>query len=244
MRELALWVLLYPLYLLTREGATGAFPTALEHAREIVAAERAIGLAIERGMQQLVTSLPLGQVTFDSFYEWAFYPLLGAVLVWLALTHRDLYRSTRRALFVALALAAILFLLFPTAPPRMLPNLGIRDTVGMQAHDVDSFHGIPLQSVRRDAEHARGLVADRRRRRAARRAHPLGAGRRDRASSAHDRRRWLTSRSTAPSATRARRRSRSSAAASASAAIRSSSSSAIPRAACTTTCASSATACC
>lgn len=142
MRELALWVLLYPLYLLTREGATGAFPTALEHAREIVAAERALGLAIERGMQQVVTSLPLGRVTFDSFYEWAFYPLLGAVLVWLALTHRDLYRYTRRALFVALALAAIVFLLFPTAPPRMLPDLGIRDTVGMQAHDVDSFHGI------------------------------------------------------------------------------------------------------
>ena len=42
-REVALWMLLYPLYLLTREGATGAFPTALRHAREVVAAERSLG---------------------------------------------------------------------------------------------------------------------------------------------------------------------------------------------------------
>ena len=72
----------------------------------------------------------------------AFYPLLVVVLIWLGLAHRDVYRHSRRALVVALGLAAIGFLLFPTAPPRMVPGLGIYDTVGMHDHDVGSFHGI------------------------------------------------------------------------------------------------------
>ena len=32
--------------------------------------------------------------------------------------------------------------MFPAAPPRMLPGLGIHDTVGMDDHDAGSFHGI------------------------------------------------------------------------------------------------------
>jgi membrane-associated phospholipid phosphatase len=79
---------------------------------------------------------------FDEFYELAFYPLLAGALIWLGLRHRDVYGLTRRALILALGVAAIGFLLFPTAPPRMLPALGIHDTVGMHEHDVGSFHGI------------------------------------------------------------------------------------------------------
>ena len=140
--ELALWLLLYPLYLLTREGAEGSPAAALRHAREIVAAERSLGLAFEHGLQQIATASPITRAAFDTYYEWAFYPLLAVVVIWLGLAHRNVYRHTRRALVVALVLAAICFLLFPTAPPRMVPGLGIHDTVGMHDHDVGSFHGI------------------------------------------------------------------------------------------------------
>ena len=47
LREAGLWLLLYPLYLLTREGATGTHSAALRHAHEIVAVERSLGFAIE-----------------------------------------------------------------------------------------------------------------------------------------------------------------------------------------------------
>ena len=69
-------------------------------------------------------------------------PTAGCILIWLGFTHRGVYLQTRRALVVALALAAIVFLMFPAAPPRMLPGLGIHDTVGMDDHDAGSFHGI------------------------------------------------------------------------------------------------------
>ena len=142
LREGGLWLLLYPLYLLTREGAIGSPAAALRHAREIVAAERFAGLAVEDRIQRVATLSPLVRDAFAAYYEWAFYPLLACVVIWLGIAHRDVYRRTRRALIVALALAAIVFLLFPTAPPRMLPGLGIHDTVGMHDHDVGSFHGI------------------------------------------------------------------------------------------------------
>jgi membrane-associated phospholipid phosphatase len=142
MREIALWLLIYPLYLLTREGVTGAPTAALRHAREVVDAERTLGMSVEHAIQQAVTSSPLLRGAFDEYYELAFYPLLAGVLIWLGLRHRDVYGATRRALIVALGIAAIGFLLFPTAPPRMLPALGIHDTVGMHGHDVGSFHGI------------------------------------------------------------------------------------------------------
>ena len=142
LQEVALWALLYPLYLLTREGAEGSQAAALRHAREIVAAERSLGIAIEHWLQQIATASPLTRAAFDAYYEWAFYPLLVVVVLWLALTRRELYCHTRRALVVALAVAAVFFLLFPAAPPRMLPGLGIHDTVGMHDHDVGSFHGI------------------------------------------------------------------------------------------------------
>jgi hypothetical protein len=142
LREIALWLLIYPLYLLTREGVTGAPTAALRHAREVVDAERTLGISVEHAIQQLATSSPLLRGAFDEYYELAFYPLLAGVLIWLGLSHRDVYGATRRALIVALGIAAIGFLLFPTAPPRMLPALGIHDTVGMHDHDVGSFHGI------------------------------------------------------------------------------------------------------
>jgi membrane-associated phospholipid phosphatase len=141
-REVALWLLVYPLYLLTREGVTGAPTVALRHAREVVDAERTLGISVEHAIQQLATSSPLLRGAFDEYYELAFYPLLAVALVWLGLAHRDVYGFTRRALILALGIAAIGFLLFPTAPPRMLPSLGIHDTVGMHDHDVGSFHGI------------------------------------------------------------------------------------------------------
>ena len=107
-----------------------------------MSAERALGLGIEHGIQSWVTGSSLARAGCDVFYEWAFYPLLIVALICLGLFRREVYRDTRRALIISLGLAVIVFLLFPTAPPRLLHGLGIHDTVGMHDHDVDSFHGI------------------------------------------------------------------------------------------------------
>ena len=71
-----------------------------------------------------------------------FAPLIVAVLVWLGLCDRDCYRELRMLLFVSLAIAVVFYVLYPTAPPRLVPSLGIADTDGPAGHDTGSFAGI------------------------------------------------------------------------------------------------------
>ena len=59
-----------------------------------------------------------------------FGPLIATMLIWLGLRHRALYRELRTLLFVSLGLAVISYVGYPTAPPRMVPGLGLADTVG------------------------------------------------------------------------------------------------------------------
>lgn len=66
------------------------------------------------------------------------------VLGWLAIRHRAHYRELRSLLFVSLGIAVFFYVLYPTAPPRLVPGLGIADTVGMAGHDTGSFAGIRI----------------------------------------------------------------------------------------------------
>ena len=62
-------------------------------------------------------------------------------------------------MLVAMGAAMVMFSLLPVAPPRLVPDLGIADTVGMDTHDTGTQVRRPLQPVRGDAVHARGLDA-------------------------------------------------------------------------------------
>jgi PAP2 superfamily len=55
----------------------------------------------------------------------------------------SVYVELRTALFVSLAFAAVVYALLPMAPPRLVPGIGIADTVGLAAgHDTGSFGGV------------------------------------------------------------------------------------------------------
>jgi hypothetical protein len=137
--ELLLWASLYPAYLAIR-GATISNPErALDHASRLIDLERGLGLFHESSVQNLAGPA----VDFLSlYYMLGFAPLLAAALGWLALRHRDHYRELRTLLFVSLGIAVIFYVLYPTAPPRLVPALGIVDTVGLSGHDTGSFAGI------------------------------------------------------------------------------------------------------
>jgi hypothetical protein len=139
LRELALWAAVYPLYLAVR-GLTIADPRhAFADAWRVIGWERATGLFHEARVQQLLTPL---HGFFSTYYMVGFGPVIASTLVWLALSRRSLYVELRTLLFVALAVALVVYVLFPTAPPRLVPGLGISDTVGLAGHDSGSFAGI------------------------------------------------------------------------------------------------------
>jgi hypothetical protein len=137
--ELLLWASLYPAYLASRSETIGDRTQAVAHANSLVHLERITGLQREGDLQSL-----FGFVIdfFSAYYMLGFGPLLVTVLVWLGLRHRRLYRELQTLLLTSLGLAVIGYVFYPTAPPRLLPALGLADTVGMSAHDTGSVAGI------------------------------------------------------------------------------------------------------
>jgi PAP2 superfamily len=137
--ELALWASLYPAYLAVRGSTIGDGETAAANAADLVGIERTLSLFHEATLQR---ALSFASEFFSAYYMLGFGPLIAAVLIWLGLRDRDRYRELRTLLFASLALAVVFYIGFPTAPPRLVPELGIADTVGLSGHDTGSFAGI------------------------------------------------------------------------------------------------------
>ena len=138
--ELVLWAALYSAYLAVRSLTIGSKEAALDHAADVVALERAVGLLHESAIQDALRSV---SGFFSTYYMLGFGPVIAAVLVWLGVRRPELYRELRTALLISLAIATVVFVFFPTAPPRLVDGLGITDTVGLSSgHDTGSFLGV------------------------------------------------------------------------------------------------------
>jgi PAP2 superfamily len=138
--ELAIWSAVYGLYLAVRGVSIASPDEAFANAREVVDLERALGLFHEASLQSAFRGL---NEALSVYYLLGFAPLLVGVLVWLGISHRPLYRELRTLLLVSIGLAVVVHVTLPVAPPRLLPGLGIADTVGLD-HDHDSLFGIPF----------------------------------------------------------------------------------------------------
>ncbi len=140
--ELVKWGVLYGLYLVVRDLAIGQKAEAFANARRVVEVEQAMGIAGERTLQETLTAASWLRDFFNTYYELGFFPVMIGGLLILGLRRRALYHEIRNVLLLAIGVAAILFIVIPTAPPRLVTELGIEDTIGMIGHDVGSFRGI------------------------------------------------------------------------------------------------------
>ncbi len=138
--ELLMWVAFYGAYLAIRGFAIGAEPTAMSNAHGLIDVERALGIFQEARIQDWFS--PVVDL-LSLYYMLGFGPLVGVVLIWLAAADRVTYKWLRTALFVSVAIAGVIHVLLPMAPPRLVEGLGIADTVGLSGgHDEGSFMGI------------------------------------------------------------------------------------------------------
>ena len=132
-REFVLLTAVYELYTLTRRVTAGDVDDALTNARDVLRAERLVGLAPERWLNHAVSIRPLLAVPADYAYATLHYVVTLVVLVWLWRSHRSAYLPARRTLMSATLLGLIGFATVPLAPPRMMP--GFIDTMSRYAHD-------------------------------------------------------------------------------------------------------------
>jgi hypothetical protein len=109
------------------DGQTAA---AFDHARGIVNAERQMGLFFEPGLQHWVANHAGWVIDVSSWcYVNAHLIGTGVFMLWLFFTRRDAFGFVRNMFMIAMGIALVGYLAFPTAPPRYLPEWGFSDTV-------------------------------------------------------------------------------------------------------------------
>jgi membrane-associated phospholipid phosphatase len=124
----------YAVYSLVRnrqgkETSPTDYQRAFINAQHVIHIEQISGLYHEQRIQTLFLSSTWLVRSFDSFWALAHFLVTAAVVVWLIRWHPDRYRPLRTALALATALGLVCFALFPTLPPRLLPDsYGFVDT--------------------------------------------------------------------------------------------------------------------
>lgn len=127
------------LYFGGRGITESALGPAVEHARDLAAFERPLGLAWESWVQDLTGSSHTLVTVMNWIYIWGHWPVIVATLLWLVLRHPSVYRRTRSAMVVSGAIGMVLFIAYPVAPPRLLPGMGLTDTVTRFSHAYRVF---------------------------------------------------------------------------------------------------------
>jgi hypothetical protein len=127
-RQLAVFVPFDIAYELSRAIATGGREAALRHARDVVHAERALGIYQELAVQRWALDAPgfVMAVAKFTYFQCQFTITFGFVL-WVYLRRHGAYTLLRNALFATFMLALPGYVLYPTAPPRLLPSAGFID---------------------------------------------------------------------------------------------------------------------
>lgn len=129
LRQCSLFGGAYLLYRLVEGIVGGNSSVAFAHARELISLERSLHIFVEPAIQGWATSGHLLVVIAAYVYINAQTTILIALLLYLYIAHNRSYYFVRNMLFVGMAIGLIGYGLFPTAPPRFLPEWGFIDTI-------------------------------------------------------------------------------------------------------------------
>jgi hypothetical protein len=119
----------------------GQTAVAFDHARGIVNAERQFGLFFEPGLQHWVAN-HAGWLIDAASWCYVNVHIVGTAsfMIWLYIARREAFAFVRNMFMIAMGFALVGYLVFPTAPPRYLPEWGFNDTVAnfVGSHAVNS----------------------------------------------------------------------------------------------------------
>lgn len=130
LRQMLLCAGAYLAYSLVRGLVEGRATAAFQHARELIQFERTLHLFVEPSVQ----AWAMGSHFVMDVSSWLYLNAQTSItiggLVYLYLRHNSSFYFVRNMFAVALLIALVTYALFPTAPPRFLPEWGFIDTVG------------------------------------------------------------------------------------------------------------------
>lgn len=111
--------------LLTKDYRT----TAMRNADRVAGWERRMGLLVEDDLQRFALQHPDIIWFLNRYYSYVHFSATVVFLIWLYVRHGDVYGRVRRVLLASTVVALAVHVLFPLAPPRLLPSMGFVDTI-------------------------------------------------------------------------------------------------------------------
>jgi len=128
-RQLVLFAGAYYLYRIVRGIVDGQATIAFENARNVVDAERTLGLFFEPGLQAWAEGTHWITTVSSWMYVNSHFVVTTTFLIWLYIARNHAFYFVRNMFLVAMGLALVGYMAYPTAPPRFLPEWGFSDSV-------------------------------------------------------------------------------------------------------------------
>jgi PAP2 superfamily len=129
LRQLVLFAGAYYAYRLVRGLVDGQAALAFENARTLVDTERALGLFFEPNLQSWAQGQHWVLDAANFMYVNSQFVVTTTFLIWLYIMRNASFYYVRNMFMIAMFLALVGYVGFPTAPPRYLPEWGFTDTV-------------------------------------------------------------------------------------------------------------------
>jgi membrane-associated phospholipid phosphatase len=128
-RQWLLFAGAYYLYRIVRGLVDGHPNTAFEHARDILNLERGLHSFIEVDVQRWAIDNSFFIHVANWMYVNSHFLVTTTFLIWLYVARNHAYYYVRNMFMIAMLFALVGYVLYPTAPPRFLPEWGFQDTV-------------------------------------------------------------------------------------------------------------------
>jgi hypothetical protein len=129
LRQIGLFVLADICYETVRGIAEGQKAVAFANGQQIIDFERSTHTFFEPGLQSLLLPERWLIDVANFMYMNSHFALTTGFLVWLYIRRNDSYCFVRNMFMVAMGLALVGYVLYPTAPPRLFPEYGFVDTI-------------------------------------------------------------------------------------------------------------------
>ncbi len=129
LRQVSLFAAAYLAYRLVRGLVEGDANAAFAHARDLIAIESKLHLFVEPSIQAWASGSHVVMVLASWLYINAQTTITLSALLYLYLRHNGSFYFVRNMFMIAMAIALVGYTVFPTAPPRFMPEWGFIDSV-------------------------------------------------------------------------------------------------------------------
>lgn len=129
LKQIAIVLASLGVYEVARSFIEPDWGAAIANAERIAELERGLSFAWEQSLQRAFLGVPELVEAMNVFYFVGHFVLTGVFFLWLYRSSSDGFRSFRNGFIAATAIAVVIHWWFPTAPPRVVGELGIMDTL-------------------------------------------------------------------------------------------------------------------